>query len=271
MRANPTRCALFGRPGYRATALQPRPGPAARLALQNVDAAQSDVCVGAHRGVGVVVCRGTGQQPLSGFAVSRLVCVAAEHQVAQRAGVARLQCGHECGDLVQPTLGEQEAGSPQQSGVADRPARRQRSSPQEVLRRQSCAATVDLVVGPVRELVGQLVVGGIGGGHPVRPPGDTTEVYGRRAMQRLTPRRRQVVVNREPVERVREVDRGVVLPRQPAYEAGLEQALQRNRRLRQAGDPCDQRQRAALAQHRQRRRQLSRLLGQLGQRGDGRG
>ena len=213
---------------------------------------------------------GTGEQPLSGFAVSRLVCVAAEHQVAQRAGVAGLAVRAPAPDLVQPTLGEQEGGSPQQSGVADRPARRQRSSRSNFVAKAAPPRWISSSA-PFASSSANVSLVQFGGGHPVPISGDTTEVYGRRAMKRLTPRRRQVVVNREPVERVREVDQKMRSPGSQRTKRVLSRRSSATAGSAQDGDPCDQRQRAALAQHRQRRRQLSRRLGQLGQRGDGRG
>jgi hypothetical protein len=62
------------------------------------------------------------------------------------------------------------------------------------------------------------------------------------------------------------VDRRVPLLWKPLQEAGLEQALQRGGRLGHFGHPADHCKRGALTEHRKRRRELIRILGQLGQR-----
>jgi hypothetical protein len=130
---------------------------------------------------------------------------------------------------------------------------------------------VDLVSRALIELIGQPIVGAVSRRYAVRPPRDTTDIPRGRTVQQLPPRRQEIVVHRESIERMHKVDRRVPLLWKPLQEASFEQALQRGGRLGHFGHPADHCKRGALTEHRKRRRELIRILGQLGQRPHRRG
>ena len=207
------------------------------------------------------------QGVLGRFAPTGRVVQHAPHELAPRRIRARLHAFAQLGGADGPASLDQLVHCVEQEPLRPFAHRLDGRCPQPIPRRALARADVVLALRFVRELGRQLRVEPVRRGHPVGERLPAAEQSGGGPVQLPSTGGREVVDDGRPVQRVGEAQLGVG-PRPPGHDVRGEQALQRRRRIGDACDRADERQRRGPSDDREAHREVPCGPGQHGQPGD---